>query len=150
LPATIFVDANGVLNILGTDDANTCLVYVDDKETPDKSDDRCLAFAYTPDKELIWEMYDASQVKSILFLGLGGKCAVLNLSSLPAVVDGGGGNDFLSGGGGKCTVHGGLGDDSVMGGIGQDLLFGDEDDDTVVSVGGTQNDVLSGGPGFDT
>ena len=85
--------------------------------------------------------------------------------TLPTVVDGGAGDDFLKGGGGADlifggdgvdtingaggddNVDGGAGNDSVTGGLGRDLLLGGAGDDTV--QGGDGNDFLIGGLGAD-
>jgi Ca2+-binding RTX toxin-like protein len=79
-----------------------------------------------------------------------------------------GGNDTIHGGGGDDTLYGGTGDDvmyayygndyvygqagndRLYGGSELDHLFGGANDDTIVSIGGGQSDVISGGSGFDS
>ena len=75
-----------------------------------------------------------------------GGCGVA-LITVPAVIDGGAGNDTLTGGGGNDRLTGGLGNDCLNGGRGNDFLLGGAGNDTL--IGGDGNDVLSGGEGCD-
>ena len=63
---------------------------------------------------------------------------VSNGISLPAILDGGDGNDRLDAGSGPSVLLGGAGDDTLNGGSGQDVL-----------IGGGGADVLKGGGGDD-
>ena len=76
--------------------------------------------------------------------------------TMPAMIDGGSGNDSLAGGGGNDTIHGGDGDDEITGGPGNDFLFGDAGNDQIEGDdggddirGGTGDDTLHGGTGVD-
>jgi Ca2+-binding RTX toxin-like protein len=75
---------------------------------------------------------------------------------VPALIDGGAGNDELRkgagratllGGAGADTVHGGRGDDHADGGEGNDKLNGGAGQDLL--IGGAGDDTLSGGAGRD-
>ncbi len=77
-------------------------------------------------------------------------------SSIPAVVDGGIGNDSITttanndqvdAGAGDDTVFCGTGDDKVFGGDGNDKILGDDGDDTL--SGGANKDTILGGLGND-
>lgn len=61
-----------------------------------------------------------------------------DISSAPATLDGGAGNDLLTGGIGGDYLFGGSGTDTLNGGDGDDVL-----------VGGAGADILSGGAGYD-
>lgn len=63
------------------------------------------------------------------------------------MVDGRGGNDFISGFFGNDTLIGGAGDDTLEGQVGNDLLQGGDDND--VLTGSRGNDTLEGGDGDD-
>jgi Ca2+-binding RTX toxin-like protein len=63
------------------------------------------------------------------------------------LLEGGGGNDWISGSGGADTLHGGEDMDFVSGLLGDDVLTGDNGND--ILVGGANDDVLSGGNGDD-
>ncbi len=63
--------------------------------------------------------------------------------TLPAFLDGGAGNDFLSGGGGANILLGGAGNDELYGRNGRDLLIGGLGRDTL--RGGNGDDLLIGG-----
>jgi Ca2+-binding RTX toxin-like protein len=70
--------------------------------------------------------------------------------SLPAVIDGGTGNDRLTGGRGADDIRGGAGDDRLTGGFGADILSGQDGNDTLDAVDGTPDKKVDGGPGNDT
>lgn len=76
--------------------------------------------------------------------------------NVPAVVEGGAGNDTiiggnesdtLLGGAGRDVIHGGRGADLIVGGAGNDKLHGDDGDDSLAGSAG--NDGLHGGAGTD-
>jgi hypothetical protein len=73
---------------------------------------------------------------------------VTNNSSLPATINGGGGNDSFTGGDGNDTIRGGAGNDTIAGGFGNDTLDGEDGNDSI--DGGAGANTLSGGPGDDT
>jgi len=75
---------------------------------------------------------------------------------IPAVLNGGFGNDHLSGGAGDDILHGGPGNDRLEGGNGNDILTGDAGNDQLIGgagldmlIGGAGNDRLVGGPDDD-
>jgi hypothetical protein len=76
-----------------------------------------------------------------------------NLTTIPATMDGGAGNDSLTGGGGNDTINGGADDDFLTGGAGRDVVSGGDGDDQIDNqfvVGGPADaDVYSGGDGSD-
>lgn len=61
-----------------------------------------------------------------------------------------GGNDSIWDRAGNDYVFGGDGSDRLYGGVGLDHLDGGAQDDVLVSIGGGQNDVLTGGMGYDS
>ncbi|MFV2067929.1 MAG: calcium-binding protein [Pirellulales bacterium] len=67
--------------------------------------------------------------------------------SIPAIIEGDGGNDHLKGGAGNDSIFGGPGKDKLDGRDGDDHLDGGDDDDDL--KGGKGNDVLVGGAGDD-
>ena len=75
---------------------------------------------------------------------------------IPAVLNGGPGNDHLSGGAGDDILHGGPGNDKLEGGNGNDVLTGEAGNDHLIGgagldmlIGGAGNDHLVGGPDDD-
>ena len=64
-------------------------------------------------------------------------------------VDGGTGNDRLYGGIGDDVLDGNAGDDVISGGMGADKVNGSAGDD-LVRGDGTRDDLVTGGPDFDT
>lgn len=75
---------------------------------------------------------------------------------IPAILNGGRGNDHLTGGAGDDILHGGPGNDRLEGGSGNDILTGDAGNDQLLGgagldmlIGGAGNDHLVGGPGDD-
>jgi len=71
---------------------------------------------------------------------------------VPAVFDGGEGNDKLEGGPAADVLHGGAGTDDLSGSGGPDQLYGDGGDDLLSGDGykTPAADVLDGGDGYDT
>ena len=73
---------------------------------------------------------------------------VFGLTTIPAVINGGDGNDALAGGRRNDTIDGGAGDDTIDGFDGNDVLRGgDGNDDLKPNIG---TDTLVGGDGIDT
>lgn len=69
--------------------------------------------------------------------------------TLPALIDGGAGDDQLNGGNGSNIILGGEGDDMVVGGSSRDLLIGGRGADRI--VGNSSDDLLiSGTTAFDS
>ena len=66
---------------------------------------------------------------------------------IPALIDGGAGNDHLIGGAGDDVLIGAAGDDKLKGGKGNDVLSGGDGKDKL--DGGKGDDVLIGGDGQD-
>ncbi|WP_436092708.1 PA14 domain-containing protein, partial [Devosia sp. LjRoot16] len=64
-----------------------------------------------------------------------------SISSAPATLDGGAGNDVLTGGVGGDILLGGAGIDTLNGGVGDDVLVGGAGSD--VLIGGSGNDIAS-------
>ncbi len=64
------------------------------------------------------------------------------------LIEGRGGNDYLSAGDGDDTVLGGLGNDTLIGGLGADSLSGEGGDDSITAELG--DFVVDGGTGQDT
>ena len=80
--------------------------------------------------------------------GLGGNDRInLRTLQVPAVVDGGAGNDVIAGGAADDRISGGDGNDTLSGGAGDDSLLGGNGND--VEDGGRGNDDLSGDAGDD-
>ena len=85
---------------------------------------------------------------------------VLLLATVPALIDGGPGNDDLAGGGAGDTLRGGTGRDTVRGGLGDDVVDGGPDvdegiegedgDDTVISRDGVFEEAITCGVGEDS
>jgi Ca2+-binding RTX toxin-like protein len=62
---------------------------------------------------------------------------------IPAIIDGGPGDDLLIGGGGSNMILGGSGDDHIVGGGVRDILIGGSGADRIIANGG--EDILIGG-----
>jgi Ca2+-binding RTX toxin-like protein len=76
------------------------------------------------------------------------KLIVVAQVPVPAVIDGGDGDDRLTGGVGNDTITGGLGNDDIDGGDGANDLSGGDGNDTL--RGGTSADRIDGGDGDDS
>jgi PKD repeat protein len=95
------------------------------------------------------QSFPAEDVDSIRVLACDGDDQVhLNRDlEVPAIVDGGAGNDHLMAGSGPAWLMGGADDDHLFGGPDGDLLEGGEGNDHLFGRGG--DDLLDGGPGID-
>ncbi len=93
------------------------------------------------------QLFNASQVKKIVFHGGAGNDEFRNNTGLASVAYGGDGNDKLYGGWGNDELYGGNGNDQLFGGNGNDKLYGDGGNDGL--SGGAGNDLLFGGTGLD-
>jgi hypothetical protein len=98
--------------------------------------------------------FDASDVTSILIIGCGGddRLQVSGELSIPASIDGGGGDDAIWGGSGNDTIvdllgvneiHAGQGNDSVTVGDGDNRIWTDGGNDEV-SAGDGDNEIRAG------
>lgn len=97
--------------------------------------------------------FAVADVKSLVIDALAGNDNVMLKGArdvpfeIPALINGGDGNDKLSGGAGNDTINGGDGDDDLIGAAGDDQLNGYAGDDLI--VGGAGADALDGGEGDD-
>jgi len=84
-------------------------------------------------------------VSSILLVLLGGndQATLAGNMTLPAVLDGGSGDDRLNAGGGGAVLLGGTGNDFLQGNTGNDILIGGLDADVLIR--GPDEDILIGG-----
>lgn len=103
-------------------------------------------------------VYSRSAFDRIQLEGLGSndELVVAQNVTLPFVLLGGFGSDFLRGGAGNDTLLGNQGNDRLEGGPGNDLLQGGQNDDTIFGQEGNDsiygllgNDFLSGNSGND-
>ena len=94
----------------------------------------------------VTEMFDASDVNSILFVGLGGDDFFENTTSISANALGQGGNDTLIGGSGADRLIGNGGNDIIRGNGGDDFILAGNGDDNVDA--GAGNDRVLGIRGF--
>ena len=74
--------------------------------------------------------------------------AFFGLMNIPAVINGGDGNDALAGGARGDTIDGGAGDDEINGFAGNDSIRGGDGNDEITPNTGA--DAISGGDGIDT
>ena len=93
------------------------------------------------------QSYPADLIQKIEVYGNGGDddIRIDEDITLPAMIDGGAGNDTIEGGGGTNTIYGGLGNDEIEGGDGNDVIYGGDGNDTI--EGGDGNDVIDAGSG---
>lgn len=68
---------------------------------------------------------------------------------MPAVIDGGSGNDTLLGGSGEDVLRGGGGNDYLVGGFGEDVFFGGSGNDLFNLADGQGGDIAHGDAGSD-
>jgi Ca2+-binding RTX toxin-like protein len=163
--------SGGVLTINGTEHADLISVIVDPGGTSIRVSDG-------QDPTSIQRTFpDFRQISRMMINGLGGDDRILVAAesyvayfpefppqtpvtvlrlTVPAVIDGGSGNDQISGsasddlligGAGNDTLFGDLGNDTLDGGDGKDVLYGNRGNDYL--LGGNQRDHLLGGRGDD-
>ena len=101
--------------------------------------------------------FPASDVSSIRFLGYRGDDFFENLTAIPAVALGQGGNDTLIGGSGNDRLVGNTGNDTITGNDGDDFIVAGDDDDVVDAGDGNDRllairgvNTIEGGLGDDT
>lgn len=84
--------------------------------------------------------FDAAGINSIHMVLCGGddRATMAGNIDVPAIIEGGDGNDHIKAGRGANVLLGGDGDDTLIGGTGRDVL-----------IGGRGHDHLTGGPGED-
>jgi hypothetical protein len=95
------------------------------------------------------QLFNVSDVHALQIVARGGNDTI-NVASnvtVPAIIDGGDGNDVINCGGGPTVAFGGAGNDVIVGGAGGNILVGGDGNDVV--VGGSARDVLIGGKGSD-
>lgn len=102
------------------------------------------------------QVFQTTAVRQIRFLGFDGNDTFRNLTAIPSLAWGHGGNDVLEGGSGADQSYGGAGNDTLRGGAGNDILSGLDGDDLLEGGpgddrlwGGNGNDTISGGDGDD-
>lgn len=93
------------------------------------------------------EVFSAADVSQITFRGRGGNDHFRNLTRVPLLAFGGGGNDTIEGGRANDTISGERGADVLIGNSGRDRLLGGGGNDRLEGGGG--NDVLKGHSGTD-
>jgi uncharacterized delta-60 repeat protein len=92
-----------------------------------------------------FETFSGAGVTDILVALCGGDdhATLSSQIAVPALMDGGAGDDQLNGGGGQNVLVGGIGNDNLLGGSIADILIGGAGRDRL--VGNAGNDVLIGG-----
>lgn len=110
--------------------------------------------------------FQASNVRSLVFLGGAGNDQFTNNTSLRSHAFGEDGNDTLIGGSNRDDLFGGLGDDVLTGNAGDDKIYGSAGNDQIsgndgkddlrgeagddMILGGAGDDEIRGGSGVDT
>jgi len=131
VPTTVTL-ANSILTVEGTNDANQIQLQVTD---PTK---RSGAMVSVMDNGQTMGMFPLTQIKRIEVRGFEGddKISVTGALGVPALLDGGGGNDAIAAGDTGAIILGRGGDDLLFGGAGRDLLIGGKGADSVSGNGG--------------
>jgi len=124
--------ANSILTVEGTNGADQIQLQVTD---PTK---RSGAMVTVIDSGHMMAMIPLSQIKRIEVRGFGGddKISVTGALGVPALLDGGEGNDAIAAGDSGAIILGRGGDDLLFGGAGRDLLIGGKGADSVSGNGG--------------
>jgi hypothetical protein len=131
---------NGQLQIIGTNDPDHVTVNL-----AGSGADRVVRVhaSFLPDPGFVdVPLAGLSSILLMLFDG-DDQASLAGNMTLPAVLDGGAGNDHLFAGGGGAVLLGGTGNDFLSGGPGNDILIGGEDADEL--NGGSGEDILIGG-----
>jgi len=122
----MFVDANGGLNLIGTDNANVISASYDTRGTPSTLDD--LVHVRASDAG-VFTSASFGGVNHLVMHGLGGDDRLENGTPL------------------KSFQYGGKGNDVMIGGSNTDYLYGEFENDKLFGKDG--NDYLDGGDGMD-
>ena len=126
---------DGVLQIVGTDVKDRVHVKLHHK------DQVKVEVGFLKPKSRIFDLADISSIHVVV----GGGDDHVHIDKkilLDAVIDGGGGKDYLHAGGGDAIMFGGPGNDHLHGGDGADILIGGSGRDKL--CGGKGNDILAG------
>jgi uncharacterized delta-60 repeat protein len=139
---------DGTLHVIGTEQKDVVVI--------NKAASKLQVISsFTPGPPL---RFDLSSVTDIHVRVRGGNDVVVVAGNvtLPAIIDGGSGEDVLTGGNGPSVILGGPGDDVLVGGNSNNILVGGDGSDVITSgsgrdllIGGDDSDVLSGGAGED-
>ena len=133
--AAMFVDANGVLNLVNDATNDFTAAYYDTAGTPSTLDDKVHVRMFSGG---VWHSGTFMGVNHLIFRGLDGNDRMENNTPLRSYQLGGNGDDVLVGG---------YGYDYLAGEDGNDKLFGREGNDQL--LGGAGVDDLRGGAGND-
>ena len=89
-----------------------------------------------------------ASIEAVYLIGSEADDLLLNDSTVPSVIDGRGGADWLSGGAAVDVIFGGTGVDVLFGGLGDDFLFSDQNPQgNVVPAAGVAGEYVDGGGG---
>lgn len=128
---------NGELIVTGSSDSDSVTVTANNGVIT-------VTYSGLPD-----QTFNESDVESIaVSLGDGDDSIRVDFIDVPAIINGGAGDDFLEGSRGGDLFDGGSGNDTLEGFSGNDTLIGGLGDDWI--LGGTGDDLLLGGLGSDT
>ena len=94
------------------------------------------------------QTFDASEVKTVAFIGNDGNDTLTNFTDIASSFFGGSGNDTLTGGSNADSINGGSGADVIFGGAGEDRLIGAAGNDEI--HGGEGNDHIFGSGDLNT
>jgi uncharacterized protein YkwD len=137
----------GVVNIVGSDFADSAHVYAQDGQ---------VRIDLTHNSETHSASFAPNQIVRVVFRGGLGNDIYINDSSEPSTAYGDDGNDYLEGGYAVDKLYGGNDNDTVIGFSGSDLLYGNAGNDLLFGMqngdwlyGGKGDDGLYGGPGGD-
>jgi hypothetical protein len=127
---------DGVLNVLGTNRDDTVEITRDGGNLQVHA-----SFLKDADRS----RFSAAGISQIYVQLLGGndRARIAADIRIPAILDGGAGNDVLQAGGGPAVLLGGDGNDTLIGGNGRDILIGGNGTDQLRGQGG--DDILIGG-----
>ena len=144
-PPVPMIDADGVLQVAGTNKNDAIVLSMDNSQI-------------VVDLNGVSHSFALSQVTSVVVRGKSGAddLSVLGLIGAPVTLYGGNGHDRLAGAAGNETLYGCNGVDRLDGGAGDDMLYGgngvddlDGGDGLDHLFGGNGRDDLNGGDGAD-